>query len=224
MRIECEGQSLELLPERGAFWAEASALIVADVHLGKAATFRRFGIPAPEATTDATLADLDAMLERTGARRPFVLGDLFHDVDALAPATLSRIERWRARRPHLELDLVRGNHDHRAGAAPTSLALREYDALDDPPFLLRHEPGPDDRGFVLAGHTHPAATLPGLAGRRAKCPCFHFREAERVAVLPAVGRFTGTHPIRQRAGDRVFLVGPERVIELPGAGRAGPGR
>jgi uncharacterized protein len=34
-------------------------------------------------------------------------------------------------------------------------------------------------------------------------------------VLPAFGSFTGMHPIRVAAGDRVFAVADDQVSEVP---------
>jgi uncharacterized protein len=41
------GEDVLLLPERALFWPRACALVVADVHWGKAASFRAAGIPIP---------------------------------------------------------------------------------------------------------------------------------------------------------------------------------
>jgi len=50
----------------------------ADLHLGKAATFRRAGIPVPEGTSARDLARLATLVRDTGADRLLILGDLFH--------------------------------------------------------------------------------------------------------------------------------------------------
>ncbi len=42
-------------------------LLIADWHVGKAATFRAAGIAVPEGDLDEELLRLDAMLEATGA-------------------------------------------------------------------------------------------------------------------------------------------------------------
>jgi hypothetical protein len=46
-----------------------------------------------------------------------------------------------------------------------------------------------------------------------RAACFYF--SKNLALLPAFGSFTGTHPVSPRAGDRVFAVGDGRVIMLP---------
>ena len=62
------GEDVQLLPERALYWPRACTLVVADVHWGKAATFRAAGIPIPSGTTTEDLARLD---QRDSAdRRP----------------------------------------------------------------------------------------------------------------------------------------------------------
>ena len=43
------GEPLHLLPERALWWPAARVLFVADLHLGKAATYRALGQPVPAA-------------------------------------------------------------------------------------------------------------------------------------------------------------------------------
>ena len=65
--IELAGESVSLLPERAIYWPREGALIVADLHWGKAASFRAAGVPIPSGTTSADLARLNRALDRTGA-------------------------------------------------------------------------------------------------------------------------------------------------------------
>jgi hypothetical protein len=67
------GQALTLLPEKAAFLAESRTLLVADVHIGKAVSFRSFGVPVPRGTTGETLSALSALgrpTRRAPDRRP----------------------------------------------------------------------------------------------------------------------------------------------------------
>ena len=60
------GQTLQLLPERCIFWRETGILILADLHLGKAAHLRHHGMPVPEGNTadDLTRADVQVDAEQ----------------------------------------------------------------------------------------------------------------------------------------------------------------
>ena len=53
--IEVAGEPVWLLPERAVFWPQGGTLVTADLHWGKAATFRSAGVPIPGgATGDGT--------------------------------------------------------------------------------------------------------------------------------------------------------------------------
>ena len=54
------GTVLWLLPGRAVWWPQARSLFVADVHFGKAASFRHAGQPVPTGTTADNIARLDA--------------------------------------------------------------------------------------------------------------------------------------------------------------------
>ena len=213
MQIELQGEHLLLCAEHAIFWPARQALLIADAHFGKAASFRARGVPVPESTTLANLATLDALIARQPVQRIVFLGDFLHSREARAPQTLAALARWRARHAGLEIVLVEGNHDTHAGAPPENLDIRMVEEpLIDGPFALCHLPVPVTGRYVLAGHLHPAYRL---AGRRdaVRLPCFWFGES--VGVLPAFGDFTGAKSIHPTPGDRVYMVAGNSVIAAP---------
>ena len=214
VEIEAGGSRLRLLAQRAAFLPEHGALLVADAHIGKAVSFRKLGVPVPEATTEGTLARLSAAVAATGARHIVFLGDLLHSARARAAATVAAVARWREAHAELELTLVRGNHDDRAGDPPAALGI---DVVDEPlrlgPWALCHHPRTQPGGYVLAGHLHPCVRLQGRARERLRLPCFWF--GDEVGVLPAFGAFTGMHPIEAQPQDRVYAVTGDGVLEVP---------
>jgi DNA ligase-associated metallophosphoesterase len=187
---------------------------VADVHWGKAATFRAAGIPIPGGTTTEDLARLDRAIRRTGARRLVVLGDLFHArAGRVATRTLATLRGWRERAGGLEIQLVRGNHDRHAGDPPPDLRINCLDAPAFlPPFVLRHQPDPSPEGYTLAGHVHPALVVSGPGLQRERLPCFLVRP--RLALLPAFGSFTGGAPVHPEVEDRAFVVADGEVVAV----------
>jgi DNA ligase-associated metallophosphoesterase len=214
MQIEVAGAALRLLPQRAAFLPEAGLLLVADLHLGKAQSFRRLGVPVPRGTTAESLARLDAALAATGATGIAFLGDLIHSARSSSPATWDAVAAWRTRHPGLALTLVRGNHDRHAGDPPPEWGIA---CVEEPhrvgPFALAHHPEPVAGAYVLAGHLHPAVWLGGRAHDALRLPCFHFGPA--VGVLPAFGAFTGAQVLRRAPGDRVYAVHEAGVVALP---------
>ncbi len=214
--VEVGGARLHLLAGKALWWPGQRTLLVADAHIGKAVSYRKLGVPVPEATTGANLEAIDALLAVHDAQRIVFLGDLLHSRHAHDRATLAAVASWRALRPRLELVLVRGNHDDRAGDPPPSWGV----SCVDEPFILPaapqlalcHHPQPRPGAYVLAGHLHPCITV-GRGIDRLRLPCFHFGPS--VGVLPAFGAFTGMHPIERACDDRVFVVADNAVHELP---------
>lgn len=208
------GETLELLPDPALYWPARETAFVADVHLGKAATFRALGQPVPAGTTARNLERLDALI---GARRVshlVVLGDLLHARQARNPALLGALADWRARHAHLAITLVRGNHDDRAGDPPASLSI---EVVDEPwllgPFACCHEPRTHGTHFVLAGHVHPVCRIHGAGRDSLRLPCFAMREGG--VILPAFGEFTGGWRVEPEPGLALHAVGGGAVWSLP---------
>jgi DNA ligase-associated metallophosphoesterase len=213
LTIELAGEEMVLMPDRSMYWPCASTLLVADAHIGKAATFRAHGIFVPRGTTSATRERLDEALAHTGATRLVFLGDLLHAREGRSPETLRVVAEWRASHAALDVMLVRGNHDRSAGDPPESLGIRCVDApMLDGPFAFAHHPTAIDGRFVVAGHVHPAVRLSGPGRQYVRLPCFWISEAG--CVLPAFGDFTGQGIIEPAEDDRVFAVGDGSVIEV----------
>jgi len=208
------GQALQLWPQRAAFDPALRLLLVADVHFGKARTFRRLGVPVPAGITAESLARLDGLLAATGATELVVLGDLLHARDALAADTLVALRAWRERHAALHWTLVRGNHDHHAGDPPAVLRVQVIDGpLRRGPWALVHQPQAVPGAYALAGHVHPGVRIGGRARDSLRLPCFHF--AAQCGVLPAFGGFTGLHLMPRAPGDRLFALADDRVVALP---------
>ena len=207
------GEQLLLLGERAVYWERMRTLFVADPHFGKAAAFRAAGVLVPRGTTGETLSRLDAALYRTRAERIVFLGDFLHAREGRAPETLGAINDWRSRWAQVEMTLVRGNHDKRAGDPPRELRVRcENAPLIEKPFVFAHRPVRSDDGYVLSGHVHPGARLSGPGRQHSRLPCFWF--GREIAVFPAFGEFTGLAVIDAAPGDQVWVVADGEVIAV----------
>ncbi|WP_443082770.1 ligase-associated DNA damage response endonuclease PdeM [Variovorax sp. PAMC 28711] len=206
------GEVLHLLPERALWWPAGSTLFVADLHLGKAATYRALGQPVPGGTTRENLSRLDLLIAQHAPDRIVFLGDFLHA--AAARSVLPAVEAWRARHAGIAMTLVRGNHDSRAGDPPAALCI---DVVDEPfllgPFACCHHPQTHATHFVLAGHLHPACKLYGKGRDSVRMPCF-VSDAQQ-ATLPAFGEFTGGWLMEAAPGRRFHAVGGAAVWALP---------
>ncbi len=209
---ELAGERVLLLPQKALYWPAGKTLMVADIHFGKAASFRALGVPVPRGTTSENLATLDHLIAAHAIERIVFLGDFLHAKAAQAPATLQAMLAWRERHPALALLLVRGNHDRHAGD-PSELL--EVTLADEPyacgPFALCHHPDLACASYVIAGHVHPVYHL-RTARESLRLPCFVL--GTRRAILPAFGAFTGGHSLLPHVTDRVFVVAEELVFPI----------
>ena len=212
------GEVFAALPSGCVWWASQGALLVADLHLGKASTMAAGGLPMSRhlclQAARADLARLGRELMSTGARRLIILGDLLHAAESQQPELLDEVERWRQSDfGPLPITLVRGNHDRHAGDPPQCW---RFECVNEPFDLagiaLRHIPprGRDAAQPWMAGHLHPVASISSRGGERLRAKCFHV--TPRGVILPAFGSFTGGAAVRPAPEDRVLLCGPVGVI------------
>lgn len=210
------GTTLWLLPQRAVWCPAARTAFVADVHFGKAATFRRAGQPVPHGTTADNLARLDAVLAVTGAQHLVFLGDFLHARSGAADALWSQLRPWRERHAGIRMTLVRGNHDLHAGDPPAALGITLVDEpwqpVEGAEVLACHHPQSVAGATVLAGHLHPTATLYGLARDSVRLPCFAWTPG--LLVLPAFGAFTGSAADHLPPGTLRFVVAVAQVQRL----------
>jgi uncharacterized protein len=190
--------------------------LIADLHLGKALSFRRLGVPVPRGTTATNLQRLSQLVARHQPQQVVFLGDFMHSAMAQSAEILEPLAAWRAAHPALPLTLVRGNHDSRAGDPPASFGItcvQEPLGLQATSLALCHHPQTIPGAYVVAGHLHPSITISSRF-ERLRCPCFH--ATDDALVVPAFGEFTGTHPVKRVSGDRVFAVAGGLVVPVAG--------
>ncbi len=215
LMTEVAGHRMALMPERAVFNVGSGDLYVADLHIGKSATFRSGAIPIPDGDTAGDLQRLGQVIQRTEARRVVVLGDFLH-----APAShLDQTwKQWRATWPDLEIVVVRGNHDLTAGDPGADWGVELADApVVSGSLVFQHHPEASDSGYVLSGHLHPAIRLRGGGRDSILLPCFHVGEA--VMILPAFTRFAGGYPVVAGKTDRVFAIADDAVLDVTALAR-----
>lgn len=200
------GEPMRAYADRALFWPARERLLIADLHLGKADVFRAAGIALPRGGTAYDLARVAALVEASGARSVWVLGDLLHGRTDLS-SWRDAWEAFRDRHPLLSVVVVDGNHDRALAGAGLDVE-RVGDVVADGPFVLRHAPGTDPRGHVLCGHVHPVLKLPG----HPRTPAFWQRAG--CTVLPAFSAFTGGYALRLQTGESAILCNGEALVNV----------
>lgn len=211
------GEDLILHPYRALYWPRLRWLVVSDLHLGKAAHFRKAGAALPEGSDEATLLRLDRCIADLRPERLLVLGDLFHSSHN---NSWERFRTWCSAQ-RIAIHLVPGNHDILADRRYAEADIQVCaDTLEEGPFVFGHEAMDRPGVFSIGGHIHPGVVLTGKGRQRLRLPCFW--SGERQAVLPAFGTSTGMHEIRPERTDLIFACTDNAVLDLNGvfAGKA----
>ena len=205
-------QILLLHPYKSLFWVEYKILFFADIHLGKAAHFRKYGIPIPEKIHMPDLERMEFLVRKYQPERIIFLGDLFHSDynKSWANFRLFCMENI-----NLKPELVVGNHDILDHSHYDFLTIHP-EKLKIGPFVLSHKPMElqELNGYYnLCGHIHPSIKIFGSAKQSFRVECFHF--GKNHGILPAYGNFTGTSKIMDRsAKDNIFAVTNQKIIHL----------
>lgn len=194
------GRAFIAMASGALFCPATSALILADLHLGKSARMaRRGGALLPPFETRDTLNRLTDAIQTTDARRIFLLGDVFDD--DLARETLDGPDDacWQKVLATIAVTILAGNHDPNSQTEAVSGHI-----------TLRHVAG---AGPDISGHYHPKARLQGISR-----PAFLIGKDH--LILPAFGTFTGglavTDPVLVKlVGPGIAILTGQRPVAFP---------
>ena len=215
-RIELAGETIELLPERALWWPAAGVLFVADLHLGKAATYRALGQPVPGGTTQENLARLDRLIERHGAardrlpRRLPACGAGPHGHAAGGGGGLARPPR----RAGLHAGARQPRQPRRRPAGRAALSRWSTSRMAGRPLRLPAITRSASDAFRAGG---PSASGLHAAWPWPRQPAHALLRARgEQPILPAFGEFTGGWQVEPAPGRRFYAVGGDGVWALPG--------
>ncbi len=207
-----EYRSLQLLPEGAVYLADSATLVVADLHLGKSAAFRAKGLPVPEGDNARDLGRMQALVEKLGAARLVIAGDLFHAASGITPELHAAIDAF-LDFIGIPVTLVLGNHDAKIRGIPPR--LHPVDQLDlAAGLVVIHDPAHAvGSALHLCGHLHPIVKVSDGKRTSLRFPCFLKRGNS--LVLPSFGSFTGGAVMHPQSDDRIFVALRDKMIELP---------
>lgn len=208
MQIQLGGESVYLYPDRALYWPRTRALLVADVHLGKAQQLRRAGIGIPEGVTQTELVRLSTLVCASDATTLCVLGDFVHGAIDCNDPWVAALCSWQQKLPRLAIKLLVGNHDRSLSKLPLRFESLGQSATMGP-FQLVH--APDDlqpgAGFALCGHVHPIHRSAGM-----RVPCFW--QTPKMMVLPAFSSLAGGCVVKRRPNESLHVCTDAAVFTL----------
>ena len=208
MTLKIVQQTFELLPQGAVYWQEQKALLLADVHLGKVSHFRKNGYAIPAQIQFSFYQKMEQLLTAHNVEKIFFLGDLFHSD---RNAEWDRFVTWNQSLSQQTI-LVKGNHDILPTKVLEQSGLFVVTEWMEKNILLTHHPTDRSGLFNFSGHIHPGVRLQGAGRQRLKVPCF-FHQPNQM-ILPAFGDFTGLHLLQPKAGDRVYALTGDAVVEI----------
>ncbi len=207
-----KNQTLLLLPQKAIFWKDRKTLIIADVHLGKTAHFRKAGIAVPTQLAAQDLATLSALIDEHQPETLIFLGDLFHSDKN---SDWHEFAVWRKKYAKRSMVLIKGNHDIIREEDFLNLNISVQEEMLIHPFRLAHHPLKaeeieNQKAYTLCGHIHPGVHLRGKGRDAVTLSCFSFGSFQ--AILPSFGKFTGRVAICHQETDRVFGILNDKII------------
>jgi len=175
------------------------ALVVADLHIGLESELLAKGVRLPSLTR-SMLKDILSLLEQTGAKKLFVLGDLKHKITSIGPQEAREIPAFLAAlAARADVTVVLGNHD--AGLKPL---LSNVEVHDSHGFIYRKtllfhghaKPLPADvakASHLVASHWHPVFEFrDSLGGRVAEKAWVEAKAfGKPLLIMPSFNRLLG---------------------------------
>lgn len=180
------GQELLLNNQRAVYWLQEKVLILSDLHLGKAAHFRKHGIALPTTVSEHDLFRLQQLLVHYQPGQVIIVGDLIHagankEVESFRDLTLQF--------PQTCFSLIRGNHDKYTAKKLNELGIAHcHDLLQLQNIHFSHYPVQNEVP-TISGHIHPGVRIRMPDRKYLKFPCFAL--TGNLLILPAFSLFTG---------------------------------
>ena len=182
-----QNETLIFTNQKAIFWEREKMLIISDLHVGKSAHFRKYGIAVSSEILLDDLIVLEKLILQFEAEKIMIVGDLFH---AGENSDLEIFCEWRNRFSHLKIILVKGNHDRISEKFYHENCIDCVEnSIEIPPFTFINEPENGNEKFTISGHIHPGIVLYGKAKQAVKLSCFAISENQ--IILPAFSKFTG---------------------------------
>lgn len=206
------GSIFTLTNRRALYWKEENTLVLSDLHVGKAAHFRKNGIPISSLIHQQDLWRLELLIIHFNPSRIIFVGDLIHATDN---SEVKELKTFIQKHGNIEFILVRGNHDRMTESKLNDIGIDEVCTN----FYLRgvqfiHEPAPSAGYPQISGHIHPGVSVRLPANRWHRFPAFVVGVDD--LILPAFSHFTGLDTKKNTTGAVFYAFHDEEIFEVSG--------
>lgn len=199
-----------LTNQRAVFWPAQNALLLSDLHLGKAAHFRKNGIALPTQVSVQDIQRLKSLVDHYRVTQVIVVGDLLH---AGANTELKLLKELIHQYTGTKFILIKGNHDRFPDYELLDMGIHHiHPALHLDGIELIHQL-PVSKGLFITGHIHPGVSLQFPDKKRLRLPCYVLTSNQ--LILPAFSLFTGldTRVIEQAVYYAFYGEGIFKIIQ-----------
>ncbi len=211
MKISIREEEIILDKERAIYLPNEQLLAISDLHLGKAAHFRKAGLAIPNSVSQNDFNRLTGLIEKYLPKQLLINGDMFHsdyntEIDEFA--------RWKENFSDINFILVKGNHDKQSEEVYKNLTVDVHEpSYQTDKFCFIHDVAHCNSNlYAISGHVHPGISVYNKAKQRLKFPCFYF--GEHHAILPAFSNFTGLQLVKAKENDLVFAITPTKIVKV----------
>lgn len=182
-----------------AFIKSLNALVISDLHLGYESMNAKNGMLLPHVNLDNIKRELSSALKSTDAVTLIVTGDIkneFSNVDIAEFNELYEFMKF-AKEKHVEIVLIKGNHDNfiERYKEPFKLKIYEQEARIGNYLFFHGEqlPAENERNpeLLVMGHEHPSITVYSKSGKQERLKCFLYGKYKKIPllVMPTINYF-----------------------------------
>ncbi|QES88118.1 ligase-associated DNA damage response endonuclease PdeM [Rhizosphaericola mali] len=199
LEIEFGNERLILNNQRALYWPAENALIIADLHLGKAAHFRKNGIAIPTQISQTDLYILNKLIVHYQPEKLIIVGDFVH---AQTNTEIEDFIKFKANHSTTQFILIKGNHDRLSDTYLHSLGIDFItNELKMNQISFIHELQQEQYQNTVSGHIHPGVQFT-LGKTKKSLPCFVVDDYS--LILPAFSQFTGLDTRNYYSNNVVF--------------------
>ncbi|GAA3976727.1 ligase-associated DNA damage response endonuclease PdeM [Pedobacter ginsengiterrae] len=208
--LDFAGECFWLSTHKAMFWPKKQALILADLHLGKAAHFRKNGIPVPTQIGQNDLARLSFLLELYKPKQVIIVGDLVH---AGHNNEVKAFKQLTGKFAETEFLLVKGNHDRISEELIAEMGIDHVcNTYQIENIFFNHIHSENDLKPTISGHLHPGISLMLPTKKHIRLPCFVVGNHQ--LILPAFSEFTGLYTAKIFENASYYAVHDSGIINI----------
>jgi DNA ligase-associated metallophosphoesterase len=210
-----KSEQIELLPERAFFWPQKKILGLSDIHVGKAVSLQKLGIPIPSHDND-DLYNLADLIQKHQPEHIYILGDFIHQRNSWTPELINELHLFFESFKEVQFHLILGNHERGSIEILRTLPLQmsETDVRIGPLTFSHGHSRKENKNdqFFVQGHFHPVVVL-REGSIRMRLPCFV--KDNTSLTLPSFGVLTGGHEVTAAREQKIYACAGETVFEVP---------